>query len=124
MPDGTVTAAFGRQFYVRGDDGAELICVMRGKRNDAAVGDRVRLAATGAGGGVIEQVLARRSVLVRSDRRRTRVFAANLTRIAVVIAPDPPASEELLMREVREAVSPAMTRGTGVERTTSSKPSQ
>ena len=96
--EGDVTAAFGRQSYVTGDDGTRLVCVMRGKRSDAVVGDRVRYAATGGGGGVIDEVLPRRAVLQRADRRRTKLFAANLSRIAVVLAPDPAPSEELLMR--------------------------
>lgn len=98
MAEGVITAAFGRQYYVTGDDGSTLVCVLRGKRSDATVGDRVDCVATGGGVGAIDRILARRTVFQRSDRRRVKLFAANLSQVAVVVAPDPPASEELLMR--------------------------
>lgn len=98
MAEGVITAAFGRQYYVTGDDGSTLVCVLRGKRSDATVGDRVDYIATGGGVGAIDRILARRTLLQRSDRRRVKLFAANLSQVAIVVAPDPPASEELLMR--------------------------
>ena len=93
-----ITAAFGRQYYVSGDDGSTLVCVLRGKRSDAAVGDRVDYVDTGGGVGAIDRIHPRRTLLQRSDRRRIKLFAANVSQVAVVLAPDPPASEELLMR--------------------------
>lgn len=98
MAEGVITAAFGRQYYVTGDDGSTLVCVLRGKRSDATVGDRVDYIATGGGVGAIDRILARRTLLQRSDRRRVKLFAANLSQVAIVVAPDPPASEELLVR--------------------------
>ena len=103
MPEGRVTAAYGRQFWITGDDGARLACVMRGKRHDAAVGDRVEFRDTGGGGGVIEHVMPRHTRFARSDLHRTKVFAANLTRIAVVMAPEPAPSESLLFRALVNA---------------------
>ena len=103
MPEGRVTAAYGRQFWIAGDDGSTLACVMRGKRHDAAVGDRVEFRDTGGGGGVIEQVMPRATRFARSDLYRTKLFAANLSRIAIVMAPEPAPSESLLFRALVNA---------------------
>src|SRR5690606_4533460 len=45
-----------------------------------------------------ESLHARTTLLQRSDAWRTRLIAANVERAAVVVAGEPPFSEELLMR--------------------------
>ena len=53
---GTLTAAFGRQYEVRTDAGEILLCVPRGKKSLFACGDRVQIAVTGPGQGVIDKI--------------------------------------------------------------------
>lgn len=95
---GLVTAAYGRRYRVELDDRTELDCVTRGKTRDVACGDRVRVAATGGGQGVIEDIEPRSSLFYRSDPFRQKFFAANVTQIVVVIAPVPNVHRELLDR--------------------------
>jgi len=95
---GRILASFGRHYWVRGRSADEHLAVTRGKRTDLCVGDEVELRALGAGQAVIESLHARTTLLQRSDAWRTRLIAANAGRAAVVVAGEPPFSEELLMR--------------------------
>ena len=91
-------ASFGRRYLVELADGSSLDCVTRGKRGALACGDRVTVARTAAGRGVIEAVGARSTLLYRSDRARQKLVAANVTQIAVVVAPVPTFSADLVNR--------------------------
>jgi ribosome biogenesis GTPase len=95
---GTLTAAFGRQYEVRTDGGETLLCVPRGKKSLFACGDRVQLAPTGPGQGVIEKLLERQSLLYRSDAWRQKLIAANATQVAMVVATEPSFSDEFISR--------------------------
>jgi ribosome biogenesis GTPase len=95
---GLVVAAYGRRYRVELDDATEVDCVTRGKKTDVACGDRVQAARTGAGTGVIEQVAPRRTLFYRSNPRRQKLIAANVTRVVVVVAAQPPYSEDLVNR--------------------------
>ncbi len=95
---GLVVAAYGRRYRVELEDGAEIDCVTRGKKTDVACGDTVQAAHTGAGTGVIEQVASRRTLFYRSNPRRQKLIAANVTQVVVVVAAEPPYSEDLVNR--------------------------
>lgn len=86
---GTLTAAFGRQYEVRTDAGEILLCVPRGKKSLFACGDRVQIAVTGPGQGVIDKLLERTSLLYRSDAWRQKLIAANATQVVMVVATEP-----------------------------------
>lgn len=93
-----IVASFGRHYWIRTRTGDERVAVTRGKRTDLCVGDEVEVRLLGAGQAVIESLHARTTLLRRSDAWRTRLLAANVERAAVVVAGEPPFSEELLMR--------------------------
>lgn len=95
-----VAASFGRLFYVRPCSGAwdERVAVTRGRRTDVCVGDEVEVRLIGADQAVIESLRPRRTTLQRSDRRRSRLLAANVEQAGVVVAGEPPFSEALLVR--------------------------
>ena len=95
---GRVVAAYGRRYRVELEDDTEIDCVTRGKKTDVACGDGVRAARTGAGTGVIEEVAPRRTLFYRSDARRQKLIAANVTRVVVVVAALPPYNEDLVNR--------------------------
>lgn len=95
---GTLSAAFGRQYEVRSDTGEILLCVPRGKKSVFACGDRVQIAITGAGQGVIEQLVERSSLLYRSDAWRQKLIAANATQVVLVVATEPSFSDEFVSR--------------------------
>lgn len=94
---GLVVGAHGRHFVVETDDRQRILCHRRGKKGDCVVGDRVEWKPSGDGG-VIEQVLPRRSLLWRQDRWRSKTFAANIDRLIVLVASVPPMDEGLLAR--------------------------
>ena len=101
---GQIIAAFGRQYLARLDDGSELACLTRGKKSEAACGDRVAIKITGGisaqngAQGVIERIEPRRSLLHRSDAFREKLIAANVTQVIVVVAVEPSFDDGLLAR--------------------------
>jgi ribosome biogenesis GTPase len=98
LPEGQITASYGRQFTVELADGSHVACVTRGKKGGAACGDRVRIKLTGSGQGVIEAILPRHSLLYRSDAFREKIIAANVTQIIIVLAAVPSFYEDLVNR--------------------------
>lgn len=102
---GTVVAAYGRQYRVELADGATLLCFPRGKKSELACGDQVSVQQTGSGQGVISTVAARQTLLYRSDQFKQKLIAANVTQVIVVVATDPPFSDELVTRCIVAAES-------------------
>ena len=96
--EGRIVASFGRRYLVELADSSTLDCVTRGKRGALACGDRVTVAHSGAGKGVIEAVGARTTLLYRSDRAREKLVAADVTQIVIVVAPVPSFYEDLVNR--------------------------
>jgi ribosome biogenesis GTPase len=80
-------------------------CHTRGKKNAYACGDEVDIAPAGDGLGVIETLHPRRNLLWRSDAFRQKLIAANLSRIVVVVAPEPGFSSLLISRCLAAAES-------------------
>jgi ribosome biogenesis GTPase len=96
-----VTASYGRHFLVRpqgGDERTERVAVARGKRTDACVGDLVTIRRVSADQAVIESIAPRRNEIRRSDVWRSKLLAANVDQVGMVVAGDPPFSEELVLR--------------------------
>ncbi|WP_118180760.1 ribosome small subunit-dependent GTPase A [Paraburkholderia phosphatilytica] len=96
---GLVIAAHGRHYLVAPESGgAPLQCFPRGKRSEIAVGDRVIYEPTSADQGVIVEIDIRRNLLYRSDQYKSKLFAANLDQLLIVLATEPHFSEDLLGR--------------------------
>jgi ribosome biogenesis GTPase len=96
---GLVVAAHGRHYLVAPEDGGALLqCFPRGKRSEVAVGDRVIYEPTSADQGVIVEIGERRNLLYRSDQYKSKLFAANLDQLLIVLATEPHFSEDLLGR--------------------------
>lgn len=102
---GRIVAAHGRHYVVVTDSHERLVCFTRGKKSEAACGDLVDVESTGAGQGVLNAIRPRRNLLARSNGFRTKLLAANLDQIAIVVATSPPFSEELLGRTLLAAES-------------------
>lgn len=98
-------AAHGRHFLVLTPHQEAIHCVTRGKKTDVVCGDRVEIALTSAEQGVIENVFPRSSLFQRADAFRTKPIAANATQVAIVLAPRPSWSEDLLQRCLMAAES-------------------
>jgi ribosome biogenesis GTPase len=97
LEPGLVVAGHGRHVLVETPDGRRLICHPRGKKSQTVVGDRVLWQAT-QDEGTIEKVLERRNLFYRQDEIRTKMFAANLDQVLVLIAAEPVFSENQLSR--------------------------
>lgn len=96
---GLVIAAHGRHYLVAPEDGNPMLqCFPRGKRSEVAVGDRVIYEPTSADQGVIVEIGERRNLLYRSDQYKSKLFAANLDQLLIVLATEPHFSEDLLGR--------------------------
>ncbi|MBX9868883.1 MAG: GTPase RsgA, partial [Burkholderiaceae bacterium] len=94
---GTVIAAHGRHYLVQAAD-IKLHCVTRGKKSDVAVGDVVEYQLTSKNQGVIEAITPRQSLLYRSDQYKSKMLAANLTQLMIVVATEPSFSDDLVSR--------------------------
>jgi ribosome biogenesis GTPase len=94
---GTVIAAHGRHYLALAGD-EKLQCVTRGKKSDVAVGDIVDLKPTSPNQAVIESIRERSTLLYRSDQYKSKLLAANLTQLFVVVATEPGFSDDLVSR--------------------------
>ena len=98
---GTIVAAHGRHYLADVGAGAEpefLQCVTRGKKTNVAVGDIVHLKRTSNDQAVIEKIAERSTLLYRSDQYKSKLLAANITRLFIVIATEPSFSDDLVSR--------------------------
>jgi ribosome biogenesis GTPase len=96
---GTIVAAHGRH-YLADVDGAFLQCVTRGKKTNVAVGDVVHLKRTSNDQAVIEKIAERTTLLYRSDQYKSKLLAANITRLFIVIATEPGFADDLVSRSL------------------------
>lgn len=96
---GSVIVNYGSRALVEIAPARNLLCSVRGKRLRTVCGDRVEWRRVDTDSGVIERILPRRNALERADgRHRTSVLAANLDRVIVVTAPEPPLDPVLIDR--------------------------
>lgn len=95
---GLVVASYGKRYGVELDDGVQVSCVTRGKKNDLACGDRVEVKMTDTHEGVVEKLHSRSSLLFRSNAYKTKTLASNVTQVIIVLATTPSFYEALLNR--------------------------
>jgi ribosome biogenesis GTPase len=95
---GTVVAAYGKRYQIELPDKKRISCVTRGKKTDLACGDRVNLQLTDKHEGVIDSTLPRQTLLYRSNAFKSKMLAANVTQIIIVLATQPSFYEALLNR--------------------------
>jgi ribosome biogenesis GTPase len=96
---GTIVAAYGKRFQIELTEGKKRIsCVTRGKKTDLACGDLVTIKLTDKHEGVVETTLPRKTLLYRSNAFKSKMLAANVTQIIIVLATQPSFYEALLNR--------------------------
>lgn len=93
-----IITSFGRRFMVRTHAGKTYEATTRKKRVDFACGDEVHISHINQQQAVIEDYLPRRSLLYRQDATRSKLIAANVTLMLIVLAAVPTPSELLLQR--------------------------
>jgi len=94
---GLVVAAHGRHYLVEAQD-MLFNCVTRGKKSDVAVGDIVEYKLTSKNQGVIEAITERKTLLYRSDQYRSKLLAANVSQLFIVVATEPGFADDLISR--------------------------
>lgn len=103
VPNGRVITRLGPVYTVEADDGSLIDCIARGRAKKAVVGDRVRFETdvdNEMAEGLVTGIGPRHSALVRADAmgRRAQTLAANIGRIFIVAAVEPPLREGLIDR--------------------------
>ena len=98
MLQGLVIAAYGKRYQVELPDKTKISCVTRGKKTDLACGDIVNIRLTDKREGVVESSEPRHSLLYRSNAFKSKMLAANVTQIVIVLATQPSFYEALLNR--------------------------
>ena len=104
----TVIAAHGRNFLVQDGD-VKLQCVTRGKKTDIAVGDLVTIQTSSSTQGVIESINERQTLLFRSDQYKSKLLAANVTQLFIVVATEPNFADDLISRALVAAEAAGVT---------------
>lgn len=93
-------ASYGRHFVARDDSGVLWQVYGKGKRREVAVGDEIVLLPSGDKQAWVEEIQTRRNLLYRSDALKSKMFAANLDGVMLMLAISPPYSPELLGRTI------------------------
>jgi len=101
-----VVAAYGKRYQVElhqaisteKDIAPRISCVTRGKKTDLACGDVVSIKLTDKHEGVVESTLPRKTLLYRSNAFKSKMLAANVSQIVIVLATQPSFYEVLLNR--------------------------
>ena len=93
-----VVASYGRHFLARDESGAIWQVYGKGKRREVAVGDEIIILPSGDMQAWVEDIKPRKNLVYRSDALKSKMFAANLDGVLLMLAISPPYSTELLGR--------------------------
>nr|WP_314228956.1 ribosome small subunit-dependent GTPase A [uncultured Kingella sp.] len=93
-----IITSYGRRYIVRTANQQTYEASTRSKRTDYACGDFVNIQIINDEQAVIESVQPRQSLLYRQDAWKSKLIAANVTQLLIVIAAEPSPSEALLQR--------------------------
>lgn len=93
-----IITSYGRRYIVRTEDGHCYEASTRSKRTDFACGDWVNIGVLNHEQAVIESLLPRQNLLYRQDAYKSKLIAANVNQLMIVIAASPSPSEALLQR--------------------------
>lgn len=102
--EGVIVSAYGKRFDVELNAPEPTLkknrisCVTRGKKTDVACGDTVTIKLTDNYEGVIETIHPRKTLLYRSNAFKSKMLAANVSQIVIVLATQPSFYEALLNR--------------------------
>lgn len=94
---------YGRRYVVQLENGDTHEAVTRKKRIDFACGDWVEVQIVNQEQAVIEHFLPRQSLLFRQDAFRTKLIAANVTQVGIVLSHTPSPNPDLIQRTLLAA---------------------
>jgi len=93
-----IITSYGRRYIVRTSNQQTYEASTRSKRTDYACGDMVNIQIINDEQAVIESVQPRQSLLYRQDAWKSKLIAANVSQLLIVIAAEPSPIEALLQR--------------------------
>lgn len=97
--EAVIRVSYGNQGIAELPGGKRVECVYRRSKGRPLCGDRVQLESTDASTLAVSGILPRRNIFVRADQQKLKQpVAANLDLVAVVIAPRPAPSKDLVER--------------------------
>lgn len=97
MMHARIIAAHGRHYLA--STGSEMLIVSLAERKATLrLGDSVNIMPTAKGQAVIESISERHSLLYRSDQYKSKLLAANVDQLFIVIATEPSFSDDLVSR--------------------------
>jgi len=99
---GAVVAAYGKRYLVKLDESNHhtdmISCVTRGKKTHLTCGDAVEITLTDTAEGIVKTLLPRKTLLYRSNAYKSKLLAANVSQMVIVLATQPSFYEALLNR--------------------------
>lgn len=95
-----IISSHGKSYIVECENQQRLIATTRGKSTDFTCGDWVEIQQLNQTQAVIENLQPRRTLLYRSDAYRSKLIAANVTQILIVVAAKPSFSDDLIARSL------------------------
>lgn len=98
-----IITSYGRRYIVRTADKRTFEASTRSKRTDFACGDYVDIQIINQNQAVIEREQHRKSLLYRQDAWKSKLIAANVSQLLIVVAAVPSPSENLLQRALLAA---------------------
>lgn len=93
-----IIASFGRHYLAKDQKNVVWQVFAKGKKKEVAVGDKIDIIPSGDLQAWVHKIYPRNNLLYRSDNVRSKLFAANVDLVFLMIALSPPFSQELLGR--------------------------
>jgi len=94
-----IRVSYGNRGIAELSDGLQVECRYRRSVGRPLCGDRVQLEKLDSSSLAVTEILPRRNIFVRADQQKQKqTVASNLDRVAIVIAPQPAPSRDLVER--------------------------
>lgn len=95
---GSVVSSYGHTQLVRTNCGALFNATRKGKKNDIAVGDRVKIALTSQNTARIEEIAPRKNLFFRQDEWRIKTLASNVDLLIALFSSVPAFNADFIWR--------------------------
>ncbi|MBW0454416.1 MAG: ribosome small subunit-dependent GTPase A [Candidatus Kinetoplastibacterium crithidii] len=94
---------FHKQYYIVESDNCLYKCYIKGKKNDATIGDWVKVTQESYDKNCIVNILDRRNIFYRSDKNKIKKLAANIDHVIIIVATKPEFSTETIANIILES---------------------
>ncbi|WBF65251.1 MAG: ribosome small subunit-dependent GTPase A [Candidatus Kinetoplastibacterium crithidii] len=94
---------FHKQYYIVESDNCLYKCYLKGKKNDATIGDWVKIIQESYDQNRIVNILERKNIFYRSDKNKIKKLAANIDHVIIIVATKPEFSVETIANIILES---------------------